>query len=169
MLISFGGLPACGKSTIARQVARRCDAAYVRVDTIEMAVSRAEGGAAETNGWSSPPGYEVAYDVAADQLRIGRSVVADSVNPLKVSRDAWRAVGVDAGARVLEVEVICSDAVEHRRRAEERDIDVPGLVRPTWREILERDYERWDRDRLVIDTFVTDADDAVACVAAAAR
>lgn len=168
MLISFGGLPACGKSTIAQQVARRFEAAYVRVDTIETAVSRAEGSAAETNGWRSPPGYEVAYDLVADQLRVGRSVVADSVNPLKVSRDAWRAVGLDSGARVLEVEVICSDEVEHRRRAEQRDIDVPGLVRPTWQEILERDYERWDRERLVVDTFLTDVDKAVARVAAAA-
>lgn len=138
------------------------------MDTIEVAVGRAEGAAAQTNGWALPPGYEIARDVAADQLRVGCSVVADSVNPLKISRDAWRDVGVGLGARVLEVEVVCSDPVEHRRRAEERVIDVEGLVRPSWEEILDRDYERWDRDHVVVDSALTSIDEAVARVAAAA-
>jgi hypothetical protein len=74
----------------------------------------------------------IGYEVAADQLRNGVDVVAESVNPLPASRDAGRDAGLDAGARVLEVEVVCSDATEHRRRAEERVLDVPGLARATW-------------------------------------
>lgn len=161
MLIIVGGLPATGKSAVARVLAERLRAAYVRIDSIEAAIDRAEGPARETNGWDAPPGYAVGYAVAADQLRTGLDVVAESVNPLRASRDAWRDAGLQAGAGVLEVEVVCSDANEHRRRAEERVPDIDGLVQPTWEQIADREYERWERDRLVLDTAVLGVDEAV--------
>ena len=152
VLVSVGGLPATGKTTIARSVAAATRAAYVRLDTIERAVARAEGGYEASNGWVLPPGYHVAYEVAADQLRLGLDVVAESVNALAVIRDAWRDTALGAGARLVEVEVVCSDPAEHRRRAEERVLDIEGLANPTWEQITRREYERWERDRLVLDT-----------------
>jgi len=56
VLICVGGLPATGKTTIARKLAAELGAPYVRIDTIETAVGRAEGRFAETNGWELPPG-----------------------------------------------------------------------------------------------------------------
>ena len=38
MLIVFGGLPGVGKSSVARLVAARLRAVYLRVDTIEQAL-----------------------------------------------------------------------------------------------------------------------------------
>jgi predicted kinase len=139
-------------------------AAYVRIDTIETAIARAEGRFGETNGWELPPGYLVGYEVAADQLRNGVDVIAESVNPLRVSRDAWRDAGLNAGARVVEVEVICSDATEHRRRAEERVLDLSGLVKPPWEEISNREYHSWERDRVVVDTAMLNVDESVQLV-----
>ncbi|PSL01611.1 putative kinase [Haloactinopolyspora alba] len=161
MLIVVGGLPAAGKSSVARTLAPRLRAAYVRIDSIEVAIDRAEGRSRETNGWDAPPGYAVGYAVAADQLRTGLDVVAESVNPLRASRDAWRDAGLAAGADVLEVEVVCSDTDEHRRRAEERVSDLEGLALPRWEQIVNREYERWDRDRIVVDTAVLGVDEAV--------
>lgn len=161
MLICVGGLPATGKTTIARELAAELGAAYVRIDTIETAIGRAEGGFAGTNGWELPPGYLVGYEVAAEQLRNGVDVVAESVNPLRVTRDAWRDAGLNAGARVVEVEVICSDATEHRRRAEERVLDISGLTIPTWDQIDNRDYHSWERDRLVVDTATLNIDESI--------
>lgn len=132
VLIAIGGLPATGKTTIARTLARQSRAVYVRIDTIETAIARAEGRFQQDNGWELPPGYAVGYDMAADQLAIGLDVVAESVNPLRVSRDAWRDTGLGVGAHVVEVEVVCSDLDEHRRRAEGRAIDIAGLTKPTW-------------------------------------
>lgn len=106
-------------------------------------------------------GYAVAHRVAADQLAVGRDVVADAVNPIGVMRDAWRAVAEGAGARLVDVEVVCSDAAEHRRRVETRATDVPGLALPTWAAVRAREYHVWDRPRLVLDTAGRDAD---ACV-----
>jgi predicted kinase len=144
MLIVLSGLPGVGKTTIARMLARSLPAVHVRVDSIEQALRRA-GLAVEGEG------YAVAHAVAADNLRVGRTVVADCVNPWPLTRDEWRGVAEQAGVRVLEVEVICSDTEEHRRRVESRVADIPGHRMPTWQEVVERDYRAWDRARLVID------------------
>jgi predicted kinase len=40
MLIIFGGLPGVGKTTLAKAVAREWEAVYLRVDTIEQALTR---------------------------------------------------------------------------------------------------------------------------------
>ena len=97
-------------------------------------------------------GYRVASALAATISGSAATVIADSVNPLKITRDAWRDVAARAGADCIEVEVICSDAAEHRRRVETRTVDVDGLKLPTWDEVVGRDYEPWDRERIVIDT-----------------
>lgn len=167
VLISIGGLPATGKTTLARSLATELRAAYVRIDSVETAIARAEGGFRQTNGWDLPPGYEVGYDVAADQLRNGLDVVAESVNPIGASRDTWRDSAHRAGARVVEVEVVCSDVDEHRRRAEERVLDIPTLARPTWEQITNREYDSWDRDRVVVDTALLDPDESARVIRAA--
>ena len=41
-------------------------------------------------------GYRAAYAVAEDNLRLGHVVIADSVNPWPVTREAWRAVATCA-------------------------------------------------------------------------
>jgi len=62
------------------------------------------------------------------------------------------AVAKRTGARIAEVEIICSDVNEHRRRTEMRTSDIPGLKLPTWQEIVSREYHPWDRPHLVFDT-----------------
>jgi hypothetical protein len=79
-------------------------------------------------------------------------VIGDSVNPWMLTRNAWRDTGLRAGVRVVEIETICSNAQEHRRRIETRVNDVPGLVLPTWQDVIDRDYHAWDRDHVTVDT-----------------
>ncbi|GAA2210627.1 AAA family ATPase [Nonomuraea monospora] len=148
MLIVIGGLPGAGKTTLSRLVARRLGAVHVRIDTIEQAIVRS-GLARQPIG---PAGYVVGYALAEDHLRQGLTVIAESVNPLAVTRDAWREVGVRAGVPVAEVEVTCSDQDEHRDRVTTRSVDIPGLRLPEWREVVEREYEPWDRDHITVDT-----------------
>jgi predicted kinase len=148
MLIVFAGLPATGKSTLARAVAEARGAVYLRIDTIEQALR--ESGRLKDD--PEDAGYRVAYALAEANLGPGRPVVADSVNPIRITRDAWHDVGRRAGVPVIDVELICSDAAEHRRRVEMRQVDVEGLKLPTWEEVVARDYEPWNRDRIVIDT-----------------
>ena len=147
-LIVFGGLPATGKTTLARAVAKEMATTYLRIDTIEQAL-RSSG---LVTGDMGPAGYLVAYVLAENTLKLGMSVVADCVNPIAATRNAWQCVADETAASIVEIEVVCSDPAEHRRRVETRTVDVPGLIPPTWQEVLDRDYEPWDRARILIDT-----------------
>lgn len=147
-LIIFGGLPGTGKTAIARELARRIGAVHLRIDSIEDAIRSCEA--------FVPPldeaGYRVAYAIAEDNLRIGRTVIADSVNPIAITREAWREVARRAQAGAMEIEVTCSDAQVHRSRVEQRSSEIPGLKLPTWQEVVSREYEPWDCEHLLVDT-----------------
>jgi len=163
MLIVIGGLPGTGKTTIAQLVARQAHATCLRIDAIEQAVRSADVLAGDIG----PAGYAVAYALAEANLRLGQAVVADCVNPLEITRAAWRSVAASAASPILEVEITCSDAAEHRRRVETRTIDVPGLIPPSWASVVGCDYEAWTGPRLVIDTAHTPPEKAAADILAA--
>ena len=91
MPLIFGGLPGVGKTAIATGLAGDGNAVHLRIDSVEQAL-RDTG--VEISG---PEGYVVAYAVAEDNLRLGRTVIADSVNPVEVTRAAWRDVARRAG------------------------------------------------------------------------
>jgi predicted kinase len=112
-------------------------------------------------------GYRVGYAVAEDNLRLGRVVVADSVNPLRITRDAWRNVAKRSGVAFIEILVVCSDQAEHRRRVETRNTDVVagGLV--TWQDVLTREFEPWDQGHIVIDTAGQTVEESFAALQAA--
>ncbi|CAN5594135.1 AAA family ATPase [soil metagenome] len=134
-LIVLGGLPGVGKTTLARGIASRTGAVLVRVDTIEAAVRRVAGGLA------GPEGYVIGAAIAAENLRLGRDVIADAVNPLALTRMGWRRAG--AGARLVEIELACGDAAEHRARVEGRGADIEGLAVPDWAAVMARDHAPW--------------------------
>ena len=148
MFIVFAGLPGTGKSTIARMLAAKLGAVWLRIDSLEQAIR--ESGVVD--GDLKDVGYRAAYAVAEDNLRLGRTVIGDSVNPWMLTRNAWRDAGLRAGVRVVEIETICSDLQEHRRRIETRRSEVPGLFLPSWQAVIGRDYHAWDREHLMIDT-----------------
>ncbi|MFD2699142.1 AAA family ATPase [Paenibacillus shunpengii] len=146
MLYIFSGLPATGKSTLSSMLARELRAVYLRVDVVEQAMRDA---GAKVDG---PEGYIVCYALASQNLRLGLDVIADTVNPILITREAWRNAAESVKAPFVEIEVVCSDENEHRQRVETRAVDIPGLVLPTWEQVIHREYDAWDRDRIVIDT-----------------
>lgn len=148
MLIAFGGLPGTGKTTVAQALARKVAAVYLRIDTLEQAFITSASGRLDIG----PAGYLAAYAVAAENLRLGSTVIADSVNALHVIRRAWRDVALQSGVAMLEIELVCSDSATHQQRVEGRRSDIPGQKLPTWRSVLERQYDPWESAHLVVDT-----------------
>lgn len=169
VLLVLAGLPGSGKTTLAREVAARLDAVHLRIDTIEAALT-SSGLVEAAGGWRAAPdaGYRVAYALARDLLRGGHHVVADSVNPLTVTRLAWAAIASDTGSGHVDVEVVCSDRTLHRRRVEARTSDLGGLRVPTWDEVEARHYEPWDPPVVAVDT-ARGIDDAVETVISLVR
>lgn len=160
MLIVLGGLPGVGKTTVARELARVTGAMHLRIDSIEQVLRNA--------GWEvEGEGYSVAYAVAEDNLRLGRIVIADCVNPEPLTRNEWRAVAERAGVAARDVEIVCSDAHEHRRRVETRAPDIAGHRLPTWADVIERDYRAWDAERLVVDSACLDVEQCARAILSA--
>ncbi|HEY2048172.1 MAG TPA: AAA family ATPase [Caulobacteraceae bacterium] len=147
-LIVLAGLPATGKSSIARELARRTGSVWLRIDSMDQAIWASGTAPGDLQDWT----YRAAQAVAADNLSVGRDVIADCVNDWKEARNGWAQSGARAGAEVLWLEIVCSDAAEHRRRVEARASDIAGLVLPDWEAVVSRDYHAWDRDHLTIDT-----------------
>lgn len=151
-LFVFSGLAGTGKSTLARQVAQRHRAVYLRIDTVEAALLNAGCRGVSVEG------YAVGYAVAEDNLRLGLSVVADCVNPLGVTRAAWAGVAQRTASQLTNIEVTCSDAEEHRRRVDARWEDaqqhLPRWSPPDWDTVQESvwKYESWQTPRIVLDT-----------------
>ena len=162
MLIIFGGLPGTGKSTIAKALAAKNSFTYVRVDEIENALSLHS----EPKRKVGSEGYHVAFAISLSNLLLGNTVVSDSVNPVNESREGWRQVAERAGVQLLEVECVCSDATEHRRRVETRVTDVTGWTLPSWDDVTSREYEVWTTAPLVIDTARVSSDDGVRAIEA---
>ncbi|MDA0266363.1 MAG: AAA family ATPase [Cyanobacteria bacterium] len=145
-LFIFSGLPGTGKTSLSQQLAAHLNAIHLRIDTIEQALRDLCGLPVEGEG------YRLAYRIAADNLRLGINVVADSCNPIALSRREWEQTATSNQAAFLNIEVICSDADEHRRRIESRAADIPGLQLPTWEQVVNREYHPWSQERIVIDT-----------------
>ena len=76
----FSGLPAVGKTTLAKSLSNRLRAVYLRVDTVEKALIDL------CNYQVEGEGYRLSYRIASDNLELGNIVVADSCSPIKLTR-----------------------------------------------------------------------------------
>lgn len=159
MLIIFGGLPGTGKTTISKEVAKRLKAVYLRVDTLEQTLINLED--YPDSLVIGCEGYLISYAIAKENLALGLDVVADSVNPIAITRHDWRQVAKETNSRFVEIELICSDKKEHRSRVETRAADIDGHKLPTWKDILNRDYEPWESISMLIDTSSHTVDESV--------
>jgi predicted kinase len=153
-LYIFSGLPGSGKTMLSKMLAQHLNSVYLRIDTVEQSLRdlclvnvRDEG-------------YRLSYRIASDNLRLGISVVADSCNPIDLTRSEWEQVAKDCEAEFINIEIICADRSVHRKRVETRIASVPNLVLPTWAEVESREYHLWIKSRVVIDTSVKTQDES---------
>lgn len=162
VLLVVSGRAGTGKTTLAKALCRRWKACYLRVDAAETALGPM-GLRVGTEG------YAVIHEIAVSNLLLGLDVVVDAVNPVPAARSGWRDASDRAGARLVHIETALADDVEHRRRVEGRQADIPDHVVPTWEEVAADGWVPWeearDGPRLRVDTSsALDAIDTVVTV-----
>jgi len=154
VLYIFSGLPGTGKSTLAKIIARRLNAVYVRIDTIEQGIRDL------CNYNVQGEGYRLAYRLVEDNLIIGNDVITDQCNPWKMTRNEWNNVAIKNNCAYLNIEIICSNKTEHKNRVESRKTETENINLPTWEEITKREtdknysayYETWREEHIIVDT-----------------
>jgi len=154
-LYVFSGLPGVGKTTLARGLCHANGYTYLRIDTLEQGLRTLTGLPVEVEG------YRLSQRIAADNLNLGTSVVADCVNPISLSRHEWMDVAQRTHTTCVCIEVVCTDLDEHRYRIEQRSADIEGLQLPTWDDVQHRNYEPWSTDVVRIDTAGRTPEDAL--------
>lgn len=159
LLVVLAGLPGTGKTTLSRLLAGRLQAVYLRTDAIVGPMLRS--GLTEDAERAARVGYDIASDVATENLRNGVPVVVDGVNGSHERRALWRAASETTDARLVPLETTLHDVVEHRRRVDIRQAPGTGHIGPTWEEIRQMRFDAWDEatdgPRLLVDTTDTDA------------
>jgi len=156
VLYIFSGLPGVGKSTLAKNIAKILNAVYIRIDTIEQGLR--DLCKVDVQG----EGYRLAYKIVQDNLRVGNDVVADQCNPINLTRNEWVEVAVKNDCCYANIEIICSDKSEHRKRVENRVIEIENMTLPTWEEVIERKFDDWGEEHIIIDTANRTVEESVA-------
>lgn len=162
MLIAMAGLPASGKSALARALSDRMKYPVVAIDSIEAAMWRSGiGGPGRADVPTGVVSFVIAEAVASDVLRLGIGVIVDAVNDSTPARQQWIDLAAKHGAAVRFVEVFCSDPDLHRHRLETRVRDLEGYLDPTWVDVVNRRWEPFAGPRLAVDTALPVDPDAV--------
>ena len=139
-LTVLAGRPGTGKTTLAKALAERLQACYLRVDAVETALQR-------TGRPVGVEAYAVIHELALSNLLLGLDVVVDAVNPVPEARVGWRETALRGRARLLQVETWLPDQSEHRRRVEARTPDIPDQRVPSWLEVENQIWVPWETER----------------------
>lgn len=146
VLYILSGLPGTGKSTLAKTFSEKMNAVYLRIDTIEQEIRDL------CNFNVGGEGYRLTYRIIEDNLKVGNNVISDQVNPVNFIRKEFNNLAVKNNCKYMNIEIICSDEKEHKYRIENRINEIENLKLPTWEEIKNRNYERWEEEHIIIDT-----------------
>ncbi len=149
-MVVLSGLPGSGKSTLAESVAEKINATILSVDPIESAIIKSGFARSEETGLAA---YHVAEALAGEQLKLGKSVVIDAVNPVVEAWQLWSELSEKYDVEMKVVECVL-DTDTHRQRIENRTRNLHGIPEVTWEDIVNRKQGlvAWSGDKLVIDT-----------------
>jgi len=152
LLVVFSGLPGTGKSTLAEAVGRALRIPVFTRDRLAATLLRCEMTEQHGQGvgWAA---YELLTDLAQVQLRLGVSVILDSVATFERVRVAWRALAFRYEASFYVIECVCSDETLWRQRLVTRRRGIPGWGELSWDDVqaVRARFEPWVDERLVVD------------------
>ena len=148
-LVAVCGLPGVGKSTVARTIADRLDAAVLRTDVVRKELFEDPAYTAE----ETAAVYGELLSRARERLH-GGAVVLDGTFRRRDRRTDARDLAADAKARFRLVRVDCDEAAVERRIRERDGISDADLE--IHRQFRDR-FEPVEMDHLVVDNSGTEA------------
>jgi predicted kinase len=151
--IVFTGLPGTGKTSIAAAVALELSIPVFAKDWLEATLIRCELRPAEGGPPLGSVGYQLLTILAERQLRLGQSVILDSVASTLSIRAEWRTLAQTFRAEWRVIECICSDETVQRDRLGGRQRGIPGWHELDWSEVerVKAYYTPWNEERLILD------------------
>ena len=66
--------------------------------------------------------------------------MTDCCNAIELTRQEWEDGAVNNNCRFVNIEVVCSNKTEHKKRAEQRNAEVANMKLPVWDDIENREY-----------------------------
>jgi predicted kinase len=149
-IIVVSGLPGSGKSTIADAIAKKLNVPIFSIDPIESSLLESGIKRSFETGLAA---YLVAKKLAAEQLKLGMSVVIDAVSPVKEARDMWHDLEEKNNAQLFIIECTLEEQI-HKKRIEARVRKMHGIPEVSWKDVENRkkEYLTWEEKRLVINT-----------------
>jgi predicted kinase len=149
-IIVMSGLPGCGKSTLAEQIAASLHITILSVDPIESGIIKAGITKCFKTGLAA---YLVAEILAEEQIKLGSSVVVDAVNAEDEGKQIWIECAKRLKIPLVVIECVLKDEPLHRTRVEGRARGLHGINEVTWGDVQARraKYTPWDRDVLTLE------------------
>ena len=150
--IVFTGLPGTGKSSIAEAVARKLGVPVFAKDWLETTLIRCKLSPSASRSLGSA-GYQLLTTLADRQLRLGQSVILDSVASTLSIRAEWCTLAQTYRAEWRVIECICSDESVQRDRMKVRQRNIPGWHELDWSEVerVRAYYAPLDEEHLILD------------------
>lgn len=170
VIIAMKGHPGTGKSTLASSLASSLKIPLIDKDDVrDCTISIQNSSPATASKLLNDLSYDVVWQIASTQLRLGLSVIIDSPLSRRAHLDRLVQVASSTGSLLVIVECKPLDEGVWRRRLEQRGRgDQASWHKPsTWQD-LERllegydgstDYDVGDVPKIVLDTSVSVAVD----------
>jgi predicted kinase len=152
-IVVFSGLPGTGKSMLAEALGKLLGIPVFAKDWLEASLLRSGLASSMMENSLGIAGYDLLTTLALRQLRLGQSVILDSVTSIETIRNTWRELAKQFNADWRVIECFCSDETLHRSRLLNRKRNIPGWHELEWSDIqnVKQRYVLWEEERLTLD------------------
>lgn len=149
MLVLVCGLPATGKSNLARSLTRKMKAQILNTDIVRKELFEKPAYSDEEKELV----YDVTFLIARYLLTNRRNVIIDGTFYKKRLRDRMREIARDVGTRFKIVECICPEDVIRKRmvRRAERKVTLSDADLEVY-EKIKAEFEPIEEDHIVVHT-----------------
>ena len=156
LLLVFTGLPGCGKTTLARQIARTIGIPIFSKDRVQSALVQQNLAPRAT-----ADGYMLILNQADEQLSLGVSCILDAVFPLLGFRQSLEEIADRHGARLRVVHCLCSNEAIWQKRMQGREQFHDHWTPVGWEEVerLRAIYKSWPRSVPVLQVDAINSPD----------